>query len=53
MYKPWPKCATCSRPMILRRRTASLDDIVEAKPHSFVCENCPAQTLRTPFPPAQ
>ena len=52
MYKPWPKYALCSRPMSLRRRSSSLEEIVEATRSSFVCESCtaPPNKLNPTFP---
>ena len=43
MYKPWPKCEACSRPMSLTRRSSTVEQMVDATaaPNAFACENCP------------
>jgi hypothetical protein len=48
MHKPWPKCRTCYRPMLLNREAAHLEDIVTANLRAFVCEKCPTEPAQSP-----
>ena len=47
IHKPWPKCPTCNRFMMLKRQAVLLEEIVSAKLSAFVCEKCPKESERS------